>query len=562
MTLRVKNSTFIQLLISISFIVSVLCVCVLPAYADLSAAEKKNSVSVDADSITYTENEGVAVATGNVRIKNNDIILKAPRVTYNASNFLLEAFSEDGKKVYFYTALGERLEGTYMKYNVSTKRGTMTNCTGGTDVLYLKGENVNVMSYEEANRSGIIKTKHSKKALEDTELIGEWLNVSSTTCDFDTPHYRLHTRRAIIIPNKKIILKQPDIFIEEHRLFRYPFDYIIALRKREQSIMPVFKYESNKGAGLGARGVFDLEKWGELSVGFTGWTEDLLEARIRYENEIFDRFYVYGETNRRYNRDDKTIMWRPKWGAFYNMKGGWRASIDFSQRELIETSFVPGMKQRFNVWKEPEFTLSTPVWGPSYARISAKAQYGRYQDNIGKVMPWTERLEFEANLRGSLPVILKKITPYYGVNYTYDDYEHGDQTQKYTDAYGGISWKIGAFSFNSMYARRWVDGASKLYWDRYYDREDFYQTISFPLPFGADWEKFNFSATATFDITRDRLAEMIYVLDYNRHCTTWQIWARDQKAGDEIDFRLTFYINAFPDKKIILGTEEKNDYGY
>ncbi|MEG1501795.1 MAG: hypothetical protein RR370_00185 [Synergistaceae bacterium] len=548
---------------------SFLAVCILCISPCISCANGNpesnviNQVKIDADVINYSENTGLAEALGNVIVKNRNIKLTAPKVNYDAKNSELEAFSEGDKQVYFTSFSNDegvqRLHGDYLKFNLDTKRGFLKNASGGTDLLFLKGNDVNFMSYDEAYEKRIVsKRLDNKNENKNDDLIAEWLSVSSTTCDFDKPHYRLFSKRVIIIPNKKIILKKPDIYIGNRKIIKYPFDYIISMKKKEQSLMPVYKYESNKGFGLGIKGVLDFNSFGELGLAATGWTGGLWEAQIRYQKELFDGLYIYGESDRSYNRDERETLWRPKWGLNYYTRSGWNAKVEYAQRELIETTMRPGQTRRYNVWKDPEFTLLSPTFGPDFARISMKMMYGRYQDNVDVVKPWVKRLGITTTLSGEIPVNWKNFTPYYGGSYSYYNYDSEPVDQKVTDAWVGIRWNIGVFGFNSMYFRRWVDGTSKLSWDNYSAQKNFYQTISLPLPIGKSWEKWNLSVTGTYDFMTSKIAEMIYSITYSRHCTTWQLWARDKIAGNEMDFRLTFYLNAFPEQKLSIGSDENN----
>ena len=53
-----------------------------------------------------------------------------------------------------------------------------------------------------------------------------------------------------------------------------------------------------------------------------------------------------------------------------------------------------------------------------------------------------------------------------------------------------------------------------------------------------------------------------YILTYDKHCITWQLWYHDNRADDEKKMGLTFYINAYPEYKIELvsdGDEKKKD---
>ncbi len=205
-----------------------------------------------------------------------------------------------------------------------------------------------------------------------------------------------------------------------------------------------------------------------------------------------------------------------KVGLEYNASNGWRAILYQAQRELIEIEMRPGQEQRFNVWTDPEFGIYSPWYGDSsnWGRIRFFGIYGRYQDNLKTVMPWRERIVLGTEMTGSPDVGDFFFKPFYGARYVYHTYEGGDQTQDLIDGWFGVRWSIGSFNFSSMYFRRWADGSSPLAWDRYADNENFYQTVSFPLPLGASWEKWTFSVTAAYDNISQEIASMRYSVNY------------------------------------------------
>lgn len=527
----------------------------------LSADETTDEVHIDADSVVYQENTGIATADGNVKVRNKTMRLFAPHVEYNSNNQLVEAFSDERGKVTLFSG-SDKLTGEHLAYSLETRRGLLTDASGKMDALYLQGGDVKVMPMEDALKFGVIKSrpKKSKKDTED-EQITEWLNTTTTTCDFEKPHYRLKSKKIVIIPNKKMIIKKPRIYIGKKCIFTYPFDYVVRLGPREQSLLPYFSYDSNKGMGGGIKGFLELGTVGELKVNMIYWSDNMWEARLHYRREILEGLSVFLESDRLYDSDSDEIMWRPKWGLEYNSSNGWKAILYQAQRELIETEMRPGQEQRFNVWTDPEFGLYSPWYGGTsgVARIRFFGIYGRYQDNLNVVQPWRERVVFGTEMTGSPDVGDFFFKPFYGGRYVYHTYEGGDQTQDLIDGWVGVRWKIGVFDFSSSYFRRWADGTSPLAWDRYADNENFYQSVSFPLPFGASWEKWTFSVTASYDNISEEIASMYYSVNYNKHCITWQLWISDNKAGDEIKGGLFFFINAYPDQKIGIQSQTNSE---
>ena len=513
-------------------------------------------VQIDADLVTYQDHSGIAIAQGSVKVRNKNLLLLSPYVEYDTTNGILDAYSDAKESVVIVTS-ADKLVGHHLRYNLITRQGVLTQASGTAESLYMRGENVYIMSAEAAKDEGLVSRKG--KYLED-DMIANWTNVSSTTCDFEEPHYRLETKKAIIIPNQKIILKRPKFYMGKRKLFTYPFDYIIALQKREQSIMPFFLFDTYTGAGLGIRGNLDFNKYGEINIAAIGWSKGMWEAKVRYQKEVLDRLWIFAQSDRLYNRDEKDTLWRPQWGANYTTRSGWTANLLYSQRELIETTVQPGLDKRFDIWRDPEFKLTSPWYGPTFAKFNFVSMYGRYQHNTrSEVNPWTKRLALIVNLSGNPEVSWNNFKPYYGGNYTYYDYDSGLQKQKSIDAWVGLSWHIGSFNFVSQYAQRWVNGSSMQEWDRLYARKDFYQAVSFPLPFGKSWEKWNLSIASTYDVQRSMLGDVTYSLNYNRHCMTWQFWVRDKAASDEKQMGLTFYINAFPEYKIGIGSDTLGD---
>jgi len=472
---------------------------------------------------------------------------------YSSNNETIEAFSDARNNITLFSG-SNKLAGKHMTYNLASKRGVMTQVSGKMDAFYLKGKDVKVMPVEDALKQGIIQTAKKKKDnLSKDDTVAEWLDVTTTTCDFENPHYKLVSKKIIVVPGKKVIIKQPAVYIGKTHVFTYPFDYILGLSHTGQSVMPFIDYDSDKGVGAGIKGIVDLGNFGEMDIAGMYWSKSIFEAKLRYQREMLQDLYVFAETNRFYNEDDDETLWRPKWGISYSKTGSWKASLYESQRELVKTEMKAGKEVRYNVWRSPEFNFYSPWYGdPSHGgRFRVFGIYGRYQDNMETDNPWVTRLALGAELNGAPDTGTSVIKPYYGARYTHYDYENGEDAQKVTDGWLGFEWNIGKVNFDSYYFRRWVEGSSMMEWDQYEEREDICQTVSFPLPFGgASWEKWNLSVRADYDNISNELAEIVYMLNYTKHCMTWQLWAKDKRADDSLSIGLTFYIEAYPDASV------------
>ena len=125
-----------------------------------------------------------------------------------------------------------------------------------------------------------------------------------------------------------------------------------------------------------------------------------------------------------------------------------------AQRELVSTEVATDVTEDRDVWRDPEFSISSPwfsepLTGGEFRLYTA---WGRYGDNVTR-QEWTERIAYVAQYRGRPQWSIGIFKPFYGARYRYFDYYNEDRNQKATDAWGGFSYKIGAFNFASSYYR-------------------------------------------------------------------------------------------------------------
>lgn len=522
---------------------------------DKGPAQPPNEVFLDADEISFDEHTGIAIAEGNVRVRNKDVRMFAPYVEYDTKSHVVDAYSDYRENVVVYSGI-EKYIGKHLKYNVETRRGVFTQVSGESGPMHMQGGRVRFMPDSDAAKLGIIHTPRRKRNSPKSQNVAEWMGVTSTTCDFTKPHYKFVTKRAVIFPGKKTVLKRPRFYIGDSLVIPYPFDYVITSRKRE-GIQPILNYDSDLGAGFGLRGPLDLGQYGELDLEAMYWTQGEFETTINYTYRFTDQFSVFADIKRLYNDDTEDTLWRPSWGMQYE-NAGWRARLYWAQRELVSTEVATDVTEDRDVWRDPEFSITSPwfnepLTGGEFRLYTA---WGRYGDNITR-QEWTERIAYVAQYRGRPKWSIGIFKPFYGARYRYFDYYNEDRNQKATDAWGGFSYKIGAFNFASSYYRRWVEeGKSPMAWDRYTNSETFFQSVSFPLPIGAPWEKWTVYIGANYDIEIEDISSIFYSLTYNMHCMTWELWYRDKRSEDDYKIGLTLFINAYPDRKLEIGSKD------
>ncbi len=518
--------------------------------------DPKQEIKLDADSVRYNEETGLVEADGNVFIRNWQLSLSAPHVKYDTGTQQLTALSDSSGNVVV-ASKNEKLSGKNLVYNLSTRKGLFTNVTGNSGAMRINGENIKLMPAEEAVKHKIIKKKLvSRKSIETKGMIAEWRSVSATSCDFAKPHYKLKTKSAVIIPGQKMVLKNPGLYFGDHLVFKYPFDYVAKFGKRS-SIMPTLDYSSEKGTGFGIQGPLDFGKQGMLDTKFVYWTNDLFEVDFNYEREfLLNGLSIYGRISREYNKDDKDIQWRPQWGFKY-AKNGWDGRLYFSDRELVTTEMIPGVTHRYNVTKKPETYVNTPWLFEKYklAKLRLGMIYGRYSDD--STADWINRFGAKAELRDNFDDVklMHWLRPIYGARYYYYKYyDEAGETQKVADVWAGFRYNIGSFDLTTRYYQRWVNGRSPLEFDQYRDNKLIFQSVAFPLPFGNKINKWTISAATEYDLDYSRFAVLYYTLSYSKHCYTWMIWGKKEFFGTESELGLTFYINAFPDKQLHIGS--------
>ncbi|MDO5114803.1 MAG: hypothetical protein Q4D58_01760 [Synergistaceae bacterium] len=520
------------------------------------AQQPPNEVFLDADEISYDEHTGVAVAEGNVKLRNKQTRLFAPYAEYNAETNIVDAYSDHREDVVIFSG-GDRFTGKHLKYNMETRRGVLTQVSGKSEAMYMQGGTVRMMPIEEAVKQGIVRAPRKKKKQSESEDVAEWLGVTSTTCDFTNPHYRLVSKKVTVFPGKKTVLKQPKFYIGKTLIMAYPFDYIANSRKNRDALAPIIRYNSNKGMGFGIKGPIDMGSAGELDIAALYWSDGIWEGRFQYNYEITDSLSVFGSAKHLYNKDTDDTKWRPSWGLLYE-NSGWLARLWWAERDLIGNEVETDVTVDYDVWRKPEFYMNTP-WindGVTGGKFRFFGIWGKYQDNYSQDDDWTERFVYGAQYQGEPKWSLWIFKPFYGARYAHYEYPGKDKTQDVTNAWFGFSYQVGVFSFTSSYNRRWGTSGSPMAWDRYSDSESFSQSVSFPLPLGAPWEKWTFSVSGNYDFLIEKISSVSYSLNYNKHCMTWQLWCRDKISENEQEVGLTFYINAYPEYKLELGSND------
>lgn len=517
----------------------------------LEAADSER-IQLDADSISFEEESGVAIAEGNVRINNSDMRLFAPYVEYDSFENHVKATSSPEGGVTFITAAG-RLSGERLDYNLSTREGFLTKPSGKVDAFYVKGETIEVKPAPQAGSS----KKNTDVESDPDDMAADWSQASLTTCGDPKPHYRLEAKSISVVENSSLVIKRPKVYLGDKMIFAYPFDYYVSLKesdkRRRQVLFPKLGYESNKGAGIGLTGGYGWESgFAELEV--IGWSEEIWEGSLNVTQDITDYLSVYADLDRKYDKDSDRTMWRPGWGLDYD-KNGWKMRAAWSQRELVTVEKRAGRDSRYVVWKEPEVNLMTPWFDDTAAggKFRLLASWGRYEDATNGPGKITQRTGLGGQIYGELGQPKENFHPFYNAVYWHYDYDTDDSdSQKLLDTVLGVRWKLGDFDMESAYLRRWSWGNSPMYWDAYDPREEVYQEVGYTIPTRDQGISWKLGVRAAYDIIDDDLSEMLYKVAYDQHCLLWEAIYRDDRDGNDNWFGFKLTVKAFPESGVRL----------
>ncbi len=522
---------------------------------------EEETIYLDADKVVFEEHTGLAVAEGNVRVRSGLLDIFAHRVEMDSEEQLLSASAAPGKKVSMIQ--GDRvLTGDSLNYNVATREGVLHGAVGsspaGDGRVFVKGREMAVAPVGSAREKGWVSSS-GVRGVEEDELIGKLSDVSLTTCGLKNPHYRLVSRSVVYVPGKRVIAKNPQVYIGESLLFTYPFDYVVPLDPKQKrallsSFFPVLGSDSDKGRGIGIGGPYVWDT-GKASLDVVWWSDAGWEGRLAVEQKIGEYLFVWGGTERSYEKNSKENLYRPSWGISYS-SGGYEASLRWTQREAVSIQKRAGETYHGVLWRSPEFSLRGP-----WERTPLLNAYGRVEVTWGEYEDVQSATTLDVSRKGAEVQIyseerLETYTSFIDARYRRYWYDDPDSTeQEIMDAVLGVRWSWGQADLASAYVRRWTSGETPMLWDYYGEREELYQRISFPA--GKD---LTFSVLGGYDLAESSLAEMVYGLTLkNGECSRWELTYRDDRAEGDDWVGLSFILTAFPDTPVSFGVRELYD---
>jgi len=143
-------------------------------------------ITVNGDTVEYSPESKVVTATGNVRVEYKQTKLSCDKLTVNT--LTKDAVAEGHVRIddKMGTMVGEKIN-----YNFNTKVGTVIEATFMSDPYYGKGEKLERIS--------------------ENKFVA--LKGYASSCNFDTPHYRIKSKQVTVYPKDKIQTKSDTVYI-------------------------------------------------------------------------------------------------------------------------------------------------------------------------------------------------------------------------------------------------------------------------------------------------------------------------------------------------------------
>ena len=501
--------------------------------SDISRAAENGEIRIDADSISYEESTGIALAEGNARVTDGEMWATAPRMEYYSMSQSVTAFASPLERVVLFTD-GKRAEGERLDYDLTTRRGTMTKPDGKVGLYYIRGGKVDIMPKSEtpARRRASAPVN---AAGENDDLAALWKDAVCTTCGLSHPHYRLRARSVTVYPGDKMILHGARAYIGRLLVMASPFDVTVSLNEDRSGlkIFPMYGYDEEKGVGLGVSSGIGW-RGGSLDLDFIGWSEGIFETDALAVHRIAAGLSVYGGIRRAYNKDLDETEWRPRWGASYAWRG-WTLSAGWTKHELLSVERRAGQVSRYELERNPEISLYSPWYKERIAggHFRVFGLWGSYRDTLWGTSDSYGRTGLGFEMRGE-PWARKGFTPFYNATYQYFMYDDDIlDSQKVLGTSVGLLLNAGSFDFSTAYLRQWVWGRSPLRWDNYGKRDELYQEIGFSVPTKNPDYSWKLGIRAAYDIEDEELAEMVYKVSYQHHCLVWNAVFRNDVRGND-----------------------------
>ncbi|MGI6252497.1 MAG: hypothetical protein ACOYJV_03590 [Aminivibrio sp.] len=550
-----------------------------PAY---SQDASRGDIILDAERVIFDQATGRAESEGRSILTQDNVRIFSHRMEYDTVDQFATATSLPGETVTLLYG-NNRFTGKTLEYDLDAREGVLTDATGdlpaGTQggTVFIRGKNLEVVPLNSALEKKWMKKMHARRAKDEDVQVARWSDASMTTCPMPKTHYRLTTKRLVVIPGVRVIAKNPRVYIAEKFLFSYPFDYVIPLHGEKDYVLGIFipslAYDSDKGLGYALEGPYAWDT-GEVNIGLRYWSDIDLEARAGARQRLGRNLSAFARmeyTWEKLDEDEKgdavgEKTHRPSWGFDYSLSG-WNARVLWSQRENLDLEkrdqVIDGAQQTQNyrnvLHREPEVTLSSPwftLGGVKDFSWRVTGVWGDYETSRVRRGEAPSGSRSVWDVQAQYIVKTGDVRPFWRGQYRKFSYSgYDDPTgrlqdhQEISSMWLGFRTRLGVFDFANAWHTQSATGRSPLGWDRAGDKEVFYTELG--LPVGRD---LYLSALSTYNIKTHEISEVVYRLILDHDCSRWEFIYRDDHLKKNDDWMsLRFMVKAFPETPLIFG---------
>ncbi len=564
------------------FFMFFLVLAVTAAFPAYSQDSSRGDIILDAERVIFDQATGRAESEGRSILTQDNVRIFSHRMEYDTTDQFATATSLPGETVTLLYG-NNRFTGKTLEYDLDAREGVLTDATGdlpaGTQggTVFIRGKNLEVVPLNSALEKKWIKKMHARRAKDEEVQVARWSDASMTTCPMPKTHYRLTTKRLVVIPGVRVIAKNPRVYIAEKFLFSYPFDYVIPLHGEKDYVLGIFipslAYDSDKGLGYALEGPYAWDT-GEVNIGLRYWSDIDLEARAGVRQRLGRNLSAFARmeyTWEKLDEDEKgdavgEKTHRPSWGFDYSLSG-WNARVLWSQRENLDLEkrdqVIDGAQQTQNyrnvLHREPEITLSSPwftLGGLKDFSWRVTGVWGDYETSRVRRGEASSGSRSVWDVQAQYVVKTGDVRPFWRGQYRKFSYSAYDDPsgrledhQEISSMWLGFRTRLGVFDFANAWHTQSATGRSPLGWDRAGDKEVFYTELG--LPVGRD---LYLSALSTYNIKTHEISEVVYRLILDHDCSRWEFVYRDDHLKKNDDWMsLRFMVKAFPETPLIFG---------
>jgi LPS-assembly protein len=527
------------------------------------AAERPESVRLDAERVSYDDESGKTTAEGDAVLVYGETTIRAERIEYDAVTQRVNASPLPGESVVLQNE-GRTMAGDRLDYDLQTEEGLLSGAKSsvplGEGTLYIYGGGLDVIPWNLAVERGLVRRRKpaGDAPPETPSHLARWKDVAATTCALDHPHYRIETKSITFVPGKRVVAKKPRLYLGSTYIFTWPTDYIVQIDRKAMryAIMPYAQSSGSKGAGVGFSGAFAWDS-GELNLGAAWWNRVDFEWMAEIEQSLGGGFSVRGGVEHSWDRAWGEKIFHPYGSLSYGWSG-WRASVNWTRNEYIEDQKDSLYEYRGRLDRGPEVEVSSPWirdWAAGSSWLRFGVAWGSYREKTpdftnGTIARYGAHMRnyFEAPVGGRAEF-------FWDITGSVWFYDRDDQDQKIAEGMWGLRYRLGILELGSGYQRRYVWGESPMFWDGQSEVERIHQKLRFPVG-----RELFVQVRGSWDLRESMVDEVNYALQWISDCMKWELLYRDDRTSGRDDrVSLSVSILAFPDTPASFGQYKDRD---